>query len=362
MSSPPSEPSESGDDRRTLADLGGWPGLLTTLCGGADLSADAAEAGLRSVLSGEATQAQTAAFVVALRQKGETVDEMAGMVRAMRAAATPLTVPDDAIDMVGAGGSALGRQAALNVSTMASLVAAAAGAVVCKHGNRKASSTSGSFDLLEALGVTIEVPPEGVEACIAEAGVGFAFARTFHPAMRFAAPVRAELGIPTVFNILGPLSHPGRLRRQVVGVPDAAVGERMIEVLRATGSVRSLVVTGDGGLDELSTTGPNTVYELRDGEITRTTIDPEELGIAAASADALRGGDAAANAAITRSLLAGESGPVRDIVTLNVAAGLVVAGASKSLVNGIEAAADAIDSGAAAGVLDRLIEVSGRYA
>lgn len=357
--------TENDDDDAAgpeLADLGGWSAILSTLTGSGDLTRDAAQAALRSVLSGDATQAQTAAFVVALRQKGETVDEMAGMVQAMCDAAAPLSVPAGSIDLVGAGGSALGREAALNVSTMASFVAAAAGATVCKHGNRKASSTSGSFDLLEALGVAIGLPGEGVEACVAEVGLGFAFARTFHPAMRFAAPVRAELGIPTVFNILGPLAHPGRLTRQVVGVPDPSVGERMIEVLAATGSERSLVVTGDGGLDELSTTGPNTVFELRAGEITRTTLDPEELGIATVSVDAIRGGDAETNAAITRSLLAGESGAVRDIVALNAAAGLVVAGVAKSFVTGIEVAEESIDSGRAGEVLEQLVVVSNRYA
>ncbi len=345
-----------------LIDLGGWPTILATLTQGNDLTAETAEACLRTVLAGEATPAQIAAFVVGLRQKGETVEEMTGMVRAMRAAATPLDLPAATVDLVGAGGSVLGREAALNVSTMASVVAAAAGATVCKHGNRKASSTSGSFDVLEALGVAIDIPAEGVETCVTEAGVGFAYARRFHPAMRFAAPVRAELGIPTVFNILGPLSHPGQVTRQVVGVPDPAVGERMIAVLSATGSERTLVVTGAGGLDELSTTGVNVVFELRAGEITRTSLDPTELGLAPASLESIRGGDAETNAALTRALLAGEGGPVHDIVVLNAAAGLMVADEAVSFVVGIEAATHAIESGRAAEVLDRLIEVSNRFA
>ncbi len=231
----------------TLEDHGGWPGVLGALTEGDDISSDAAEAVLSTVLAGEATDAQLAAFLVALRQKGETVAEMSGLVRAMRAAAVPLDVPEHTVDLVGAGGSALGRRAALNVSTMASFVVAGAGATVCKHGNRKASSTSGSFDVLEALGVRIDLTPDGVERCVAEVGVAFAFAPTFHPAMRFAGPVRAQLGIPTVFNILGPLSHPGLLTRQVVGVPDVETGRRMAEVLSATGSTRAMVVTGDGG-------------------------------------------------------------------------------------------------------------------
>ncbi len=342
-----------------LAEHGGWPGVLGALTEGRDLSGDAAETALGEILSGAATPAQISAFVVALRQKGETIDELAGMVRAMVGAAEPLTLPPEAIDLVGAGGSSLGREAALNVSTMACFVAAGAGAIVCKHGNRKASSTSGSFDLLEALGVGIDLEPQAVERCVSEAGVGFAFARTFHPAMRFAAPVRADLGIPTVFNILGPLSHPGRLRRQVVGVTDPDVGARMVQVLAATGSERSMVVTGHGGLDELSTTGPNVVHELREGEVTTSSLDPAVLGLHAPALDELHGGDAEANAAIARRLLAGETGPVRDIVTLNAAAGLVVAGLVDDVAAGLDRCRAAIDDGRAQARLDRLVEVTG---
>ncbi len=345
----------------TLDDHGGWPVVLGALAAGDDIGADAAEAVLATVLAGEATDAQLAAFLVALRQKGETVEEMTGMVRAMRTAAVPLELPEDTIDLVGAGGSQLGREAALNVSTMASFVAAGAGATVCKHGNRRASSTSGSFDVLEGLGVEIELGPEGVEACVREVGVGFAFARTFHPAMRFAGPVRAQLGIPTVFNVLGPLSHPGRLTRQVVGVPDPAVGRRMAEVLLATGSVLAMVVTGDGGLDELSTTGPNVVHEIRDGAVSTSELVPDDLGLARATIDELRGGDAEANAAIARRVLSGEVGPYRDIVVLNAAAGLVVAGVASDLVDGIERAMASIDSGAAADRLARLVDLAARF-
>lgn len=342
----------------TLEDHGGWPGVLGTLSAGEDIGADAAYAVLDTVLAGNATDAQLAAFVVALRQKGETVEEMTGLVLAMRHAAVPLKLPADTIDLVGAGGSKLGREAALNVSTMASFVAAGAGASVCKHGNRKASSTSGSFDLLEALGVEIELGAEAVEHCVREAGVGFAFARTFHPAMRFAGPVRAQLGIPTVFNTLGPMAHPGQLTRQVVGVPDPAVGERMAEVLLATGSEVVLVVTGDGGLDELSTTGPNTIQQVSDGKISTTTVNPADLGFAAAVPADIEGGDAETNAAIAHRIFAGETGPRRDIVVLNAAAGLVVAGVAADLVDGCERANAAIDSGAAADRLVRLVELS----
>ena len=268
----------------TLDDHGGWPGVLGRLSAGEDIGEAAARAALDTVLAGDATDAQLAAFLVALRQKGETVEEMTGLVRAMHDAAVRPELPANTIDLVGAGGSKLGREAALNVSTMASFVAAGAGATVCKHGNRKASSTSGSFDLLEALGVQIELTKEQLEACVHEVGVGFAFARTFHPAMRFAGPVRAQLGIPTVFNVLGPLSHPARLSRQVVGVPDADVGLRMAAVLAATGSTHSMVVTGDGGLDELSTTGPNTAHHDGEGGVSPTPSEPGAVGRAVATA------------------------------------------------------------------------------
>jgi anthranilate phosphoribosyltransferase len=346
----------------TLEDHGGWAGVLGRLSQGTDISADATEAVLAQVLAGEATDAQLAAFVVALRQKGETVEEMTGLVRAMRGAAVQLKVPDHTIDLVGAGGSQLGREAALNVSTMASFVAAGAGAAVCKHGNRKASSTSGSFDVLEALGVAIELGPEAVEACVAEVGVGFAFARTFHPAMRFAGPVRAQLGIPTVFNVLGPLSHPGFLTRQVVGVPDPDTGLRMAAVLAATGSEYAMVVTGDGGLDELSTTGPNTIHEVHGTEVSTTTLDPKDLGLRLVEAAQLRGGDAAANAAIAHRVFGGEQGAHRDIVVLNAAAGLVTAGVAENFVDGVERAAASLDSGAAADRLTALVELTNRLA
>lgn len=337
---------------------GGWPSVLSALATGHDLSGDVAEAALAEVLAGNATDAQLAAFLVALRQKGETVEELTGLVRAMQGACLRLDIPDDTVDLVGAGGSALGREAALNVSTMASFVAAGAGASVCKHGNRKASSTSGSFDLLEALGVAIELGPDEVSQCVHEVGVGFAFARVFHPAMRFAGPVRAELGIPTVFNILGPLSHPGAPTRQVVGVPDPETGRRMLDVLAATGSVHALVVTGDGGLDELSTTGPNTIHQYVDGETTTVETSPADVGLPVADPADLRGGDAADNAVIARSILGGEVGPARHIVVFNAAAGLVAAGVASDLVDGVERAAAAIDSGAAADRLDRLITLS----
>lgn len=341
----------------THDDFGGWPVTLGALTAGTDITSEHAESVLDSIFEGAATEAQIAAFITALRQKGETVSELSGLVRAMRKVATPLNVADGAIDIVGMGGSPSRRKAALNVSTMASFVAAGAGAVVCKHGNRKASSTSGSFDLLEALGVNFDVPPQQLEAIIAETGIGFAFARTYHPSMRHVGPVRVQLGIPTVFNALGPLANPARVTRQVVGVADAALGEHMALVLAATGSVHSWVVTGDGSLDEISP-GPTTIHELRDGEIRSLRIDSEDYGIAPPPAGALDGGDAEANAAIAHRLFAGEKGPVRDIVSLNAAAGLVVAGVASDMADGLARAHEALDSGAAAGRLEALIEAS----
>ncbi len=341
----------------TLEDFGGWPATLGALTAGEDITGEHAEAVLDTILAGEATDAQIAGFITALRQKGESVEELAGLVRAMRNVSTPLSMPDNAIDIVGMGGSPSRRKAALNVSTMSTFVAAGAGAVVCKHGNRKASSTSGSFDLLEALGVNFDVSPEKLEAVVKESGVVFAFARTYHPAMRHVGPVRTQLGIPTVFNALGPLANPAWVTRQVVGVADAALGERMVNVLAATGSVRSWVVTGEGSLDEVSL-GPTTVHELNDGEISTFTIDPSDFGIGPAPVGALDGGDAEANAAIAHRLFAGEKGPVRDIVSLNAAAGLVVAGIADDMADGLARATEALDSGAAAARLEALITAS----
>jgi anthranilate phosphoribosyltransferase len=334
---------------------GGWPAILGTLADGDDLSADAARSVLGTILAGAATDAQISAFIVALRLKGETVEELTGLQGAMLDAATPLDVPPGTIDIVGVGGAPSRRLHALNVSTMAAFVAAGAGAVVCKHGNRKASSTSGSFDVLEALGVRVDISPQELESQVREIGLGFAFARTFHPAMRHVGPVRAELGIPTVFNILGPLSHPGRLTRQVIGAADWSIADRMIRVLQATGSQRALVVHGEGGLDELTTTGPSKLLILEGGEIRELTVDAAEFGLERATPEDLAGGDAEANAAIARRIFAGEAGPVRDIVVFNAAAALVAAGVAEGLADGVAGAAAAIDDGRAAAKLASLV-------
>ena len=339
---------------------GGWPGVLGALVAGKDLSRDEAAAALATVLAGEATAAQTAAFIVALRLKGETVDELAGMVGAMLDAAAPLDLPPDTIDIVGTGGSPRRRERALNVSTMASIVAAAAGATVCKHGNVKASSTSGSFDLLGALGVGYDLDAARLAAVVREVGVGFCFARAFHPAMRHAGPVRAELGVPTVFNVLGPLSHPGRVRRQVLGVGDHRLLDLVAGALAARDAVHALVVHGADQLDELSLTGPTHVREVRDGAVVAAyDLTPDELGLARVAESDMPGGTPAENEAIARAVFAGSAGPARDIVVLNAAAGLYVAGRVGSIADGLDAARAAIDGGAAESTLARLVSATG---
>ena len=340
--------------------LGGWTRILGHLVEGQDLRGEEAAAALASILAGEATPAQLAAFIVALRLKGETVEEVAGMVGAMLDAAAPLELPPETIDIVGTGGSPRRRVKALNVSTMACLVAAAAGATVCKHGNLKASSTSGSFDLLGALGIGYDLDGPALAAVVRDVGVGFCFARSFHPAMRHAGPVRAELGVPTVFNLLGPLSHPGRVRRQVIGVGDPRSLDLVAGALAARGSEHALVVHGDGAIDELALTGPTQVREVRDGEVLApSTYAPGDAGLSAVAVEALPGGDAGANAAIARAVLAGEPGPARDIVVLNAGAGLYVAGLVESIAEGARRAEGAIDAGTAESLLARVVERTG---
>jgi anthranilate phosphoribosyltransferase len=259
------------------------------------------------------------------------------------------------VDVVGTGGD---RSHSINVSTLASLVVAGAGIPVCKHGNRAASSRCGAADLLEALGVTIDLGPEGVARCVREAGIGFCLAPRFHPALRHAGPPRRELGVPTAFNVLGPLANPARVVRQVVGVADPAVAERMLRVLADHGSEHVVIVHGADGLDELTTTGPSTMRELRDGEITTTSVDPATLGLALATPDQLRGGDPEDNAAFARGVLGGQRGAHRDIVLLNAAAGLYVGGRVGSLADGIALAGDVVDGGDAERALERLVRIS----
>ena len=352
----------SSPDLPSFDSLGAWPGVLTGILAGTSLTAGQAEVVLGQVLAGQAAPAQIAALAVALRAKGESVEEMTGFVRAMAAHAVPLGLPDgtDVIDTCGTGGD---RLRSINVSTIAALVVAATGAKVCKHGGRASSSAVGAADVLEALGVVADLGPNGVARCIAEVGMGFCFAPRFHPAMRYAAPVRRELGIPTVFNYLGPLANPGRARYQVVGVSNPAMADKMLGVLAANGARRAMIVYGDDGLDELSTTGPSTVHELvavADGryETTRYRVDPADLGFARAAIEDLRGGDADFNAEAIRRVIAGDASPHRDIAVLNAAAALTVIGRSADLASGVSLASAVIDDGRATRVLDALVRVS----
>jgi anthranilate phosphoribosyltransferase len=343
-----------------LADLGGWPGALTRLLAGEDLSGAEAGAAIAEILGGEVPPSIIGGFLVALRAKGETVEELAGMVGAMLDAAERVTLPPgcDPVDTCGTGGNELRRVAALNVSTMASLIAAAAGAPVCKHGNRAASSTSGSADVLAELGVAIDLGPDGITRCLAEVGMAFCLAPRFHPAMRHVGPVRRELGVPTAFNVLGPMSSPAGVRRQVLGVSNAALAEKLAGVLLARGAERAMVVHGHSGVDELTTTGPTSVVELRDGALRSYELDATTLGLPLASVDQLRGGDAVTNAGIIRRALGGETGPYRDVFVLNAAAALVVSGLVDDLGAGVEAAGAALADGRAAGLLESLVKVS----
>jgi anthranilate phosphoribosyltransferase len=295
---------------------------------------------------------------VALRAKGETPVELAALVRTMLDFADRVEVADGTplIDTCGTGGD---RSGTVNVSTMAALVAAAAGARVAKHGNRAQSSNCGSADVLEALGVAVDLGPTGVARCIEEAGIGFCLAPRYHPALRFAALPRRELGVPTTFNFLGPLANPAAVRHQSLGVSDPSMAERVVATLRELGSEHALVYYGHDGLDERTTTGPSTVYELRDGDVRRFDVDLDDLGVRRVDRDELKGGDAATNADIVRRVLAGEPGAVRDIVLLNAAAALVVAGLAADLRSGLGVAAAAIDDGRATATLDGFVRVSG---
>jgi len=323
---------------------------------GRTLSRAEAEGAMASVMAGEATPAQLGALLAALAVRGETVDEIAGFAAAMRAAAVPVIVADGAIDTCGTGGD---RSGSFNISTVAAIVAAAAGARVAKHGNRAASSTCGSADVLEALGVKIDLGPESVAECVGEIGVGFMFAPRFHPAMRHAGPVRREIGIRTIFNVLGPLANPAGVKRQLLGVPSAALGERMVTVLRELGADRALVVHSADGLDEISPSGPTRTWELRDGAIREGELTPEDAGLERAPRDSVRGGDSATNAGIARAVLSGAARDgARTAVLLNAGAACYVAGLSRDVRGGVGLAAHAIESGAAKATLDAWAERS----
>lgn len=341
----------------TLAELGGWPSVLGRLTSRSDLSHEQAAAAMAEILDGAASPAQIAGFIVALRMKGETVEELSGLLESMLAAAERVPLDDLAgvVDIVGTGGD---RHHSINVSTLAALVVAGAGGRVCKHGNRAASSACGSADLLEQLGVVIDLGPAGVARCVEAAGMGFCFAPRYHPSMRHAGPTRRELGVPTVFNFLGPLANPARARRYVVGVSDPTMAERMAHVLAAGGAERAWVVFGGDGLDEITTTTTTNVVAVDGAEVTTLAVDPVTYGIAPASLDDLRGGAPEVNAELARNVLAGDAGHHRDIVVLNAGAGLVVAGVVDEIGAGVEAARAAIDDGRAAAALDRLVAES----
>jgi len=312
---------------------------------------------MATILSGEATPAQIGAFIVALRMKGESVTEIGALLDVMLEFGERVRLPEGlaVVDTCGTGGDG---SCTINVSTIAAFVVAGAGVPVCKHGNRAASSACGSADVLESLGVAIELGPADVARCVEQAGIGFCFAPRYHPAMRFAGPVRKELGVRTVFNFLGPMANPGGVRRQVLGVSDPAMAERMVGVLAGRGAERALVVYGHDGLDEFTTTTSSTVHELRDGEVRTYDVDPKDLGLGLAAPDALRGDDAATNAKLARQVLEGQQGPQRDVVLLNAAAGIVVGGLAEDLPAGLEVATASIDDGRAAAALDGLVAES----
>jgi len=331
-----------------------WPSVLSRLILGEALTADESAAAMLAIMREEATPAQVAGFLMALRTKGETVDELDGLSRTALEMAQAVAAPVAVVDTCGTGGD---RSGTFNISTLGAIVVAGAGVPVAKHGNRAASSHCGSADLLEALGVRIALGPEGVERCLAEAGIAFMFAPVFHPAAAYAAGIRSELRVPTVFNFLGPLTNPARPAAQVVGVSDPKMLPLLAEVLARRG-IRAMVFRGEDGLDELTTTAPSVVHEVEGGRVAVRTLDPSDLGLTRAAPDDLLGGDAATNAEIARRVLGGEAGPRRDVVLLNAAAALLVAGAVPSMEEGLRGAADAIDSGAATRTLERWVEVS----
>lgn len=315
--------------------------------------AEASDA-FEGIMRGDATPAQIAGFLIALRMKGETVDEITGFVRTARAMATPIIVEGDLLDTCGTGGDGLST---FNISTLSAIVAAACGARVAKHGNRAASSMCGSADVLEQLGVKIDLAPDGVARCIEKAGIGFLFAPIFHPSFRFVSVPRRELGLRTVFNVLGPLCNPAGARYQALGVADGSVAGKMADVLIRLGVERAIVFHGGDGMDELSVSGPSHVIEI-DGRRKEYELDPAELGLASASTDAMRGGGPEENARIAREVLDGAPGPRRDVVLLNTAAALRAAGLAKDWKQGLKAAAEAIDSGRAGDVLQRWATIS----
>ena len=328
---------------------------IDLVCAGTHLSADHASAVLDEVMEGRSSEVQTAAFLIGLRAKGETVAELVGLARTMRRlAASVESTQADLVDTAGTGGG----PSTFNISTAAALVAAGAGCAVAKHGNRSATSRSGSADLLEALGVCIDLGPDAVERCLEELGFGFMFAPRHHAAMKHVVPVRKELGVRTIFNFLGPLTNPAGARRQLLGVSDVRYQETIAEALAGLGCERALVVSAEDGLDEISIGSRTRVVEVRDRNTEEWFVDPEELGLEPAGLDAVGGGSPEENAERVRSVLAGEPGPAQEVVVANAAAAILVAGRVEDLPGGVSRAREAIDTGAAANVLERLISLT----
>ncbi len=323
-----------------------------------NLSSEEAQAAMEAILNGRASQPQMAAFLIALRMKGETVDELVGFARAMRGMAPPIDhgIEDEALlDTCGTGGDAAGT---FNISTIAAFVVAGAGVRVAKHGNRSISSQCGSADLLESLGIQMVASPERCAEAIREIGIGFLFAPAMHSAMKHAQPVRVDLKLRTVFNLLGPLTNPAGANAQIAGAPSPKAAELIAGALAALGLAHGFVVHGSDGLDEITTTGPTLVFEIRDGRVGRRTVNPEDFGVAVATGAALQGGDKATNAAIAREVLAGCLGPRRDIVLVNASAGLVAAGKAPTFREAMTLAAASIDGGAARAKVDALARFS----
>ncbi len=329
-----------------------WPAVLDRLISGTDLSRDEAYSVMNEIMEGNASESQIAGFLVALRVKGETSEEMTGLVDAMVDASVTVDVGEPVVDSVGTGGDGFGT---FNISTTAAFIAAGVGVKVAKHGNRAASSKTGSADVLEALGFDLEMAPDDTVAMIREVGFGFFFAPRYHPAMRHAGPVRSSLGIRTVFNFLGPLTNPAGAKLMSVGTADRRMASLMIEVLKNRGAERAFVFYGEDGLDELTTTGPSFIYRLRNGEVTTAEFTPEDFGVRRAALDDFKGGTVAENAGILTGILDGAPGPKRDIAVVNAAPAIVVAGLADGFVEAVDLAKESIDSGGARAVLDRTI-------
>lgn len=334
-----------------------WPAILEALLAGDHLGRAAARSVMETIMAGDATEAQIAALLMALRAKGETADEMTGFVEAMLDAAVTVDVDDLIVDIVGTGGDKSGT---FNISTTAAFIAAGAGVKVAKHGNRAASSPTGSADLLEAFGLNLSMRPELTVQMVKEIGFGFFFAPQYHPAMRHAGPVRRQLGLRTVFNFLGPLCNPARAKHYALGVSDPRMAELMIQVLHNLGAESAFVYYGEDGLDELTTTGPSFIYRLLDNEITHAEFTPEDFGVRRSRMEDLLGGGPEENIAITRAILEGTPGPKRDIALVNASPAIVVAGLAGGFVEAMALASEAIESGEALAVLEEVIAFSKR--